>query len=394
MNSPNLKYRAEYLHDGTGFIRDKVLVTDEKGTILDLVPEAEAGEGIQRVEGVLCPGFINTHCHLELSHMRDVVPEHTGLVNFLLTVTGSRHHPEDQIVQAARDAEQEMLDAGIVAVGDISNHTTTVPVKSRGRLHYHTFIEAIGMKDADAAARMDASLKIRDAFTQSGLETSIVPHAPYSVSESLMRAVNLLGPENIISIHNQESPEENSLFQGAESDFQRFYQALGLEPLKLPAPVSSSLMVWLPRFTQHQPVISVHNTFTTETDIRFGERSGHPLYWCLCPGANLYIENRLPAVDLLDANGSRIVLGTDSLASNHSLSILEEIRLLSRGFPSLPLERLLGWATARGAEALGLGDRFGHFQAGARPGILQLHPIAVTPARPGISSLTRVRRLK
>lgn len=394
MNSPNFKYSADYIHDGTGFVPGRVLVTDREGTVVDLVKEAEAGEGVRHIEGVLCPGFVNAHCHLELSHMQGAIPEHTGLVDFLLAVMSGRSFPPDQIAEAAYRAESSMLEAGIVAVGDISNTALTAPIKARDRLYYHTFVETIGVRDADAAGRLESALATREAFSSLGLQVSVAPHAPYSVSGALMRAIDRLGPGHIISIHNQESGEENSLFQGKPSGFRRLYQAIGQQPLALPPAAASSLTAWLPRFTRRQPILAVHDTYCSEADIRFADGSGHPFYWCLCPGANLYIENRLPPVESLVSSQATICLGTDSLASNHSLSILEEIRHLGRGFGKLTLERMLSWATAGGAGALGIGDRFGRLARGARPGILQLHPVSGPPGAPRITPLTRVSRVK
>lgn len=395
MNSPNLKYSAEYLHDGTEFVKDKVLVADAQGTVVDLIPASEAGEGVLQLEGLLCPGFINAHCHLELSHMRGVIPEHTGLVDFLIAVMQKRAHPEEQILEAALAAETEMLHAGIVAVGDISNTATTIAVKTKGRLYYHNFVETIGLKEEEAAHRIDQSLQTSLLFTQNGMSASVVPHAPYSVSGSLMQLLDGYGQSDILSIHNQESREEDKLFRGKKSGFQRLYRTLGLDPLKPVAPARSSLQAWLPHFTHRQQLLSVHNTYTSKEDIQFATGSGHRIYWCLCPGANRYIENRMPPVDLLMNQESRIILGTDSLASNHTLSILEEIKTLATFFPSLSLETMLRWATSQGAKALGLSERFGRFRPGCRPGIVQLHPL--DPNRmssPVVTPVTRIERIK
>ena len=394
MNSPNLKYSADYIHDGTGFVRGRVLVTDRQGTVIDLVEESGAGEGVRHIDGVLCPGFVNAHCHLELSHMKGRIPEHTGLVDFLLAVVSGRSFPEDQIAEAAHRAESSMLEEGIVAVGDISNTALTAPLKARGRLYYHTFVETLGVQDADAGARLEGALATREAFSALGLRASVVPHAPYSVSGALMRAIDRLDSGHMLSIHNQESDEENRLFQGKPSGLERLYRAIGQQPLALSPARQSSLRAWLPRFTRRQPILAVHNTYCSGDDIRFAAASDHPFYWCLCPGANLYIENRLPPVESLVSAQAAICLGTDSLASNHSLSILEEIRHLGRGFGELTLETLLGWATREGAAALAIGDRFGRLTLGTRPGILQLHPVSGTPDLPRVTPLTRVLRIK
>src|SRR5476651_600607 len=100
-----------------------VLVTDAEGAVMDIVSASEAGEDIQRVDGILCPGFVNCHCHLELSHMKGLIPKHTGLVEFVFKVVTERHFDEAQVIAGIEKGEYEMLENGIVGVGDICNNT-------------------------------------------------------------------------------------------------------------------------------------------------------------------------------------------------------------------------------------------------------------------------------
>ena len=118
-------------------------------------------------------------------------------------------------------------------------------------------------------------------------------------------------------------------------------------------------------------MILVHNVATTAEDL--DQTTGGPeLYFCLCPNANLYISGQLPDVELLTARGCRMVIGTDSLASNHRLSVLEELKTLQRAFPRLDTAELLGWATLNGARALQMEGRLGGFSPGKRPGVVLL----------------------
>ena len=137
-----LKFKADKLFDGYRFLEDdKVLIMDQEGVIENIVPDNEAGDDVQQFSGILSPGFINCHCHLELSHMKGLIPEGTGLVKFVLDVVQQRHFPEVEILQAIEKAEDEMLANGIVAAGDICNNALTVNQKTKGRLYYHNFIE-------------------------------------------------------------------------------------------------------------------------------------------------------------------------------------------------------------------------------------------------------------
>jgi cytosine/adenosine deaminase-related metal-dependent hydrolase len=121
------KLKADRILDGYRFLEDHVLIISMDGIIEDLVPLSAAGLDVEEMEGLLCPGFINTHCHLELSHMKGRIPEKTGLVDFVFKVVTERHHGEEEILQAIAEAEEEMIGSGIVAVGDICNNKLTIP---------------------------------------------------------------------------------------------------------------------------------------------------------------------------------------------------------------------------------------------------------------------------
>ncbi|HTJ13986.1 MAG TPA: amidohydrolase family protein [Dinghuibacter sp.] len=389
------KIQADGLFDGYKIDADRVLVGEDDGTIAAVVPEAEAGSDVQRIRGLLCPGFVNTHCHLELSHMAGVIPEDTGLVDFLLQVLGKRGEIGRDPLEAARQADRAMQAEGIVAVGDISNNISTLPVKAASALYYHTFVETMGFLPASAESRLAQSRQVYDAAARSLGAASLVAHAPYSVSRPLFEAINrtYAGKGGIFSIHNQESEAENQFYREGSGDFLRLYAALGQSPDFFEAASKSSLATYLPWISEPSTLLLVHDVASDADDIRFAmtltRQRGQSLYWCLCPGANRYIQRTLPPVMELRALGCTLTLGTDSLASNQRLSILSEILLLQEAFPAVPLEEMLGWATRNGAQALGMGDVLGSFTPGARPGVLVLEGWADDR----LGATTGVRRL-
>lgn len=382
--------------------KDSVLITSGEGIVQSIVPAADAGEGMEVYKGLLSPGFINCHCHLELSHMKGVIPERTGLVDFLSLVIRNRAEvdpaatgdQQDRIREAILAGEQEMLDGGIVAVGDICNTADTVAVKRAGRLHYHNFVEAMGFIDAGAATRFAHSKGVFEEFRKvfPGLN-SIVPHAPYSVSAALFRLIAAFPGNQLLTIHNQESEGENEFVVSGTGNFLRLYEALHLDVSFFKGTGKRSLGSFLPYFHRNQTMILVHNVATGEEDLGgngvAAGRGGPDLFFCLCPNANLYIGGLLPDVEMLVRRGCRIVIGTDSLASNHQLSILEELKTLQRAFPWLATPSLLRWATMKGAEALHLDGVLGTFDAGKQPGVVLIEGIEGDRLTAGAS----VRRL-
>ncbi len=364
------KFKADYLFTGEKLAEpDSVLITTTDGSVQDILPAAEAGEDIDYYPGLLSPGFVNCHCHLELSHLRGVIPERTGLVDFLSTVIRHRGQAaEASLVRAAiADAEQEMLENGIVAVGDICNTADTLEQKRKGRLRYYNFVETIGFVEQAAAMRFEQSMAICQEF---GGNSAIVPHAPYSVSPALFRLIAAQGEGRVLTMHSQESEEENVFFLTGRGDFLRLYELLGLDVSFFKGTGKRSLESCLGYFRPEQAMILVHNVATREEDLQAAK--GRELYFCLCPNANLYIGGQLPDVDGLVRHGCRLVIGTDSLASNRGLSILDELKTLQGAFAWLDTPTLLRWATSNGAKALGLDGELGSFAPGRKPGVVQL----------------------
>jgi cytosine/adenosine deaminase-related metal-dependent hydrolase len=388
------KFSADKIFDGYQFVEQKVLLTDAAGVVKDIVDEKEAGDDVEKLNGIICPGFINAHCHLELSHMKGHIPKHTGLVDFVLKVVTERHFAEHDILEAIEDAEDEMQQNGIVAVGDICNNTLTIPQKNKGRLAYHNFIEASGFIPTLAKERFDKSLEILEEYitsddgrrttdnrqsTGSWGRSTITPHAPYSVSPEIFRMIDSLPNNNLLTIHNQETPAENEFFETGTGDFLRLYQQMGIDISFFKPTGKTSLQSWLPYFTKQQSLILVHNVTTSTQDIEFIKRATNndkrATFLCLCPNANLYISNTLPYVNMLMKYSGNIVLGTDSLASNDRLSILAEIKTLQQNCKNLELETLLKWATSNGSKALQMHDKLGSFEKGKQPGVILIDGI-------------------
>ena len=376
------KFNADQIFTGHEILAgNQVLITDNTGVVMDIIDEHAAGDEIETFTGILTPGFINCHCHLELSHMKSLIPKHTGLVDFVLKVVNERHFEEEEILAAIENAENEMLQNGIVAVGDICNNMFTIGQKTRGNLLYHNFIEASGFPPVVAATRFQRAVDLYNTYAASLPINSIVPHAPYSVSPEMFELINDYPGNHILTIHNQEIPDENKLFETGGGDLIRMYEKMGIDISFFRPSGSSSLQTWLPFFKKEQSIILVHNVATSEADIEFTKpayRTGRlrtsnlkpQTYFCLCPNANLYITNTLPDVNALIKYDCSVVLGTDSLASNDQLSILEEISTLMKHFPGLQLKTVLQWATINGARALGIENMVGSFEKGKKPGVV------------------------
>lgn len=374
------KIKADSIFDGRKFLFGKILYVNEDGTIIGIDDDKQDAHNtnLEIFHGILVPGFINCHCHLELSHLKNVIEEKTGLVDFLIKVMQLRSFDKEEILSSIKLGDKEMYDEGIVAVGDICNTTDTVLQKRSSHILYRNFVETMGFLPGVAQVRFDYSLKnVFEIIAAENCNTTIVAHAPYSVSKELLQLINRYAAGKIVTIHNQETEEENKFFQEGKSEFLKLYQFLKTDISFYRPTGKNSLPSYLSELDLPSKILLVHNTTTSEEDILFAEKNakenGQTLFWVLCPNANLYIENRLPQINLLRKCNCNIVLGTDSLASNHQLNILAEIKTIQKYFPEISLEEMLRWATLNGARALGFSDGLGSFEKGKKPGLVLLN---------------------
>lgn len=380
---------ASRIHDGNKWLPEGTTIeVADDGTIVALhstpVPQAEF------YNGVLTPGFVNVHCHLELSHMKGVVPEGTGLIPFLKHIPQYRNtFTEEQKLAARHTAFNEMWHNGIVAVGDISNTADVVDLRAEDRMHFHTFVEALGFTRQNADRAFEYAHQVYEAYAaqQPGrmqLRQSITPHAPYSVSDTLFCLIDKHLPASVISIHNQESEEENKFYTTGEGMVCELLQLMGIDYSAFTPTGMPSLESYLQWLSKEHPFIFVHNTWSAKRDVQFAHTYAPYVHWCLCPNANIYIEGRLPDIDMLIAEGGHICIGTDSLASNHQLCVLSELYTIQQAFPHISWETLLRWGTANGAAALQMQDVAGTIKPGTRPGILHISGIE-SAAKPAVN---------
>lgn len=367
-------------------IKEGVVIVDEQGIVLEVLKDRTNIEDIEIFDGIICPGLINSHGHLELSHLQGKIKRHTGLVDFILAVQQFRNADPLEMQNALQKAEDDLFEQGIVGMGDISNTDLTFALKAKRHIRYHTFFECYGFNPANSSRVLSAAKLLKDNFLkeqgnekaqslqvipgtiQQFGEGSVNPHAPYSVSETLFRAISESEP-GILSIHNQESEAENEFYQKATGDFQRLYKTFGID-ISTFKPVGKNSLPAYARWLGHQRKLLVHNTYTTKADL--DEISmGDNYAFCLCPAANLFIENRLPDIPLLESSGWPILIGTDSLASNDKLDLLNEMYLIQHAFPEIALKTLLTWTCKNAAEFFGWGD-LGTIIQGKKPGIVQI----------------------
>jgi cytosine/adenosine deaminase-related metal-dependent hydrolase len=180
---------------------------------------------------------------------------------------------------------------------------------------------------------------------------------------------------SLISIHNQESPAEDDYYFMKKGGMQTLLHGVGINDDFFVPSGKSSLQTYLEWLSPKHRFLFVHNTYTKRYDVEAAKALLHEMSWCICPGANLYIENALPDIGMFIQEGLNICIGTDSLASNHQLCVLTELYTIKQHYQHLDWEQLLRWGTYNGAHALQMDDLVGSIAPGMQPGILQVKGI-------------------
>lgn len=354
----NRRIASNYLLYRGQLLRNAVVEVDSAGKILS-VGSVERIDSLCNTEffgGVMFAGMVNSHCHIELSHFVGAVTEQCGFASFAEQLGAARNRFSDEDVQRAiAHADLAMLREGVVAVADVANSCDSMEVKRSSSIYYHTFAEHFGLRRTSCDHLY--GLMVHQ-------NTSMTMHSTYSVTDDCFKTIAQNGSEPL-SIHFMETPSERELYQG-RGELHEWYRKVGFECdfLHYGSP-AQRIVECVPR---DRSVMLVHNVDVTREDIELiMNHFSAEVYWVLAPRSNKYISGSRPPVELLSSLGLNICVGTDSLSSNHSLSMIEELKAL-RG---VPLVDRLEWATKIGANALGLSD-IGEVEVGRHPSLLVL----------------------
>jgi aminodeoxyfutalosine deaminase len=363
-------------------IRDGAVVVDPRGEVLDVgragdVLPRHAGATVERVHGVLLPGLVNAHTHLELSALRGQVPGGAGFVPWVehMLAVRAEVEPEHDVLAIER-AVDELVGFGTAAVGEVTNTLSAVRALVRRGLAGCVFHEVFGVERAPLEERV--ALLPRIVAEQVGswptqdLSYSPTPHTLYTthpeVTRRLLREARDGGMR--ASLHVAEHAAERRFLERGDGPVADWYESrlkLTRDRIEFPGKSPIEFADELGALDPH--VLCVHLTDARSAELSLVARRGPPVVFC--PRSNLFIETRLPPLLAARAAGILPALGTDSLASNSSLDVLAEARALSDRFPTVPAADLVRMATWAGACALGRGD-IGRLARGARPGLLAI----------------------
>ncbi len=348
---------------------------DADGTVLGV---GQCGPDEDISEGALVPGFVNAHCHVELSHLHGKFKKGTGMAGFIDQINELRDWAgRDVKIELTRKWMDRMWGDGVSAMADISNDDSSFEVKKDHPMYTRTFLEVFGSEPEMCEGVMKDVAELKKVADSQGIDAAPTPHSCYTMSPQLLSASAAAGLDSgFLSYHSQESQEEEDLLTSGSGAMYENRKRSGMSTP--PVTGESSLKYFIDRLADakdapyDEHILLVHNVCLRQDDIDAAKKVMKNPYFAICPLSNIFIHNALPPIPLMRENGLAIALGTDSLSSNDDLDIVKELVCLHENFTEVPMEEMLVWACLNGAKFLKKDDVLGSLAVGKRPGIVRV----------------------
>jgi cytosine/adenosine deaminase-related metal-dependent hydrolase len=330
----------------------------------------------------IIPGLVNAHTHLELTHFpswklrKGIDYSPRTYVDWVIQVIKIRRAlTRPELEHSVREGLRVSLESGTTAVGEILTDRSLLYLYADTSLSGRLYFEAIGQDPTrceSLLADIDESLT---TFPAGHFRPGVSPHAPHTLSPRFMHEVSALAARHGVptAIHIAESREEMAFLHDSSGRIaELLYPFAGWDD-HIPPPRRTTPVAYLDSLGALPPRTAViHCVHVTPADAELLGKRG--VTAVLCPRSNdrLYV-GKAPAL-LLKKSGIPLALGTDSLASNDSLSLWDEMRFLRKEFPAVftPGE-VLDMATVNGARALGLDSEVGSLEEGKRADFLVMN---------------------
>jgi len=319
-------------------------------------------------DAVILPGFVNAHTHLELGFCATLASDSLDFIPWLVRLIDARRRSVDRsgdVAKSVRDGVHQSLSAGVTTLGDITTDPQLTRAElTRGPLRVVSFGEVIAMGAGREQLRNRLESALDDSYVSDCVSVGVSPHSPYTVEPDGIRAcadaaTRLQLP---LCMHLAETEAESQFTRDAAGPFRIFLDELGFWDERAscshlsPVALAHACSALGPR------TVLAHCNYVDDEDIDLFVRTGvHVVY---CPRTHAAFGHQPHRFDAMLNAGVNVCFGTDSLASNPSLSVLDEIRFVGRTRCDVAPATLIAMGTLRGAIALGLSDIVGTLSVG------------------------------
>ncbi len=378
-------FKSKYVYPVSKPVINEGAILIENGTILKVAPayefsdsDIEGVEIIEYPEGMIIPGLINAHTHLEYSLVGKV--SNKSMVDFLwqsIEKTESWNRNQNKIMESVKHGIKQCLDSGVTTVADISRWGVSPFVLSESPLMADVALEAFSY-DEKSSQEVFNRLKDKVNYIQNKISDkirlSISPHSTYNCDPSLWDKIINYTLENGMLIHSHisESIEEKKWFEFGTSEIDELHKMLGWPKIS-PQVTSLSPVEYLSMLQLLPPnLIAIHLCYASTRDLELLEDKNVNI--CICPRSNMYLHNKLLEYDLLRSLKIKALIGTDSTMSAGNLNMLEEIRFYNSK-SQIPYEELTKMVTLYPAKALRLDHKIGSLEKNKLANFIVFDPI-------------------
>lgn len=365
-----MKLSADYIFTGEGeILTNTAIEVNDKGKIIQ-IESLSKDEDIKYFDGIIVPGFFNSHLHLEFAGSKFY--KSNGIIDFINNIKKINNNSKINNELDIKNLDEQLYKQGVVFCGDISNTTKTIDIKKQSSIEYYNFIEIFETLADNSKKKFDNVFEISDEFKKNYLQTNLVPHSLYSISNELTNCFHHYNDENqaITSIHFKESYKENDI-NNLQKEIYNPKNEAELEIFNKKFHNDDLLSRLKKLFSKNQKILFVHNIYITLKEAKEIFNMFNNCALCICPSSNINIENKMISSEIVKSYLDKILLGTDSLISNKEMSLIKEMYLFQQNY-NLNFEEILKAVTTNPAKFFNKENKFGKIKKGYSSGLVNI----------------------
>ena len=369
-HSPIQRITARWVLPICGEILENGLVEVQGDRITQVRPARAGEDALDLGEVVLMPGLVNTHTHLEFSSLKEPIeaPSFADWIRQLVAFRQQELSTSEQRLSAIRQGIAESISSGVTTIGEIATDSSCQQAYADLPTSSVVMREVIGLAAEDEDDRIELVNQFLAAVpADASWQPGISPHAPYTLRSSLFERLCRLANDKQLccAMHLAESQEELELVHSRSGPLRVMLEEFGVWRDDAFDP-EASITAYLEQLSTSERALVIHGNYLDPDEWQLLAENRERVSLVYCPRTHRHFDH--PCYRLAErlAAGVRVVLGTDSRASNPDLDLLAEVKEAARLHPQVAPQVFLQMATLEGAAALGLSGEVGELSAGAR----------------------------